>query len=76
VPFTFTKQCAGDIGIIAFDDDGTEYMAAMLFFRAAGGYPVFDIYAGGEPTLCNTLPEALNHMVSIAQAMLTRGLPK
>ena len=74
MPFHFTRECAGDLGIIA-SNNGTEYMAAICFFRASGGYPCFNIAVGGEPVIFNTLPEALNHMIHLAEMLLAQGLP-
>ena len=56
-------------------EHGTEDMAAICFYRASGGYPVFNISIGGEPVTFNTLPEALNHMIHLAEMLLAQGLP-
>lgn len=65
--FYFIRECAGDIGMAVTDKQGNERVIALCFFRAAGGYPVFDVFKGGEPKICNTLPEALNYMIQMAQ---------
>ena len=65
MPFMFTRDCAGDLGIIipnkALDID-LDLIVAILFHRAPGCFPVYDILAGGEPTIHATLPAALDHM--------------
>lgn len=63
--YYFVRECAGDIGMAVVDKTGNERVIALCFFRGAGGYPVFDIVAGGDPKLHNTLPDALNYMMHL-----------
>ena len=72
--YIFTKQCAGDLGILVLEEE-REYMAAICFYRASGGYPVFDIVQGGEPVIFDSLDKALNHMLALAQDLDQKGIP-
>jgi hypothetical protein len=57
----FTHLCAGDLGIIVSG------AVVALLFEHRNGYHVFDVFAGGHPTVHDTRPDALNAMLAIAR---------